>query len=47
MKKSVKYVSKEKSYQVRHKRKLRMKSWFVLFVLPAVIFAVLAVFCLK
>lgn len=47
MKKSVKYVSKEKSYQVRHKRKLRMKSWFVLLVLPAVIFAVLAVFCLN
>ena len=45
MKKSVKYVSEEKSYQVRHKRKLRIKTWFCLLVLPALVFAILAFFC--
>lgn len=45
MKKSVKYVSEEKSYQVRHKRKIRIKTWFCLLVLPALVFAILAFFC--
>ena len=45
MKKSVKYVSEEKSYQVRHKRKLRIKTWFCLLVLSALVFAILAFFC--
>lgn len=45
MKKSVKYVSEEKSYQVKHKRKLRKKTWFCLLVLPALVFAILAFFC--
>ena len=44
MKKSVKYVSEEKSYQVRHKRKIRIKTWFCLLVLPALVFAILAFF---
>ena len=45
MKKTIKYESEEKSYHVRHKRKLRMKTWFCLLVLPALVFAILAFFC--
>lgn len=45
MKKGVKYESAEKSYQVKKKRKLRMKTWFCLLILPAVLLVILAGFC--